>query len=221
MHCCGTLPPAAPAPVCTVVDGHVQAVPSCRRRRAERVHAARRGLVLEQHFSKLRGHGDGAYVVRASRTCMAACMRALQVWRVNGWCPVHFHQYRLASSYCDSSRIYSQLATIAVAPISSMRGAGSAIGVATGAEVAICDACASAWQSDTDVAPVRAGLWLQREKSMARAEVVSRTVCVWTSSFQPGIHLSDGRELGYFSMMSSTETPSTQAPHSTYLEPAL
>lgn len=114
---------------------------------------------------------------------------------VNGRCPVHFHQ----SPPSNSSRIYSQLATIAVAPISSMRGAGSAIGVATGAEVAICDACASAWQSDTDVAPVRAGLWLQREKSMARAEVVSRTVCVWTSSFQPSTDPP------------STETPSTEA----------
>jgi hypothetical protein len=93
-------------------------VVSCRRRRAERVHAARRGLLLEQHFSKggtVMGRTSSAHHVHAwLHACVPAGV-ALMAGVRSIFISVLL-EYRLASSYCDSSRIYSQLATIAVAP---------------------------------------------------------------------------------------------------------
>jgi len=68
-----------------MVDGHVQVVPSCRRRRAERVHAARRGSSISTSAGP--GHGDGAYV----HACVPRSRPATRAGRrcgVNGRCPV-------------------------------------------------------------------------------------------------------------------------------------
>lgn len=185
------------------IDLHVLVVPPCRRRRAERAHAARRAFSTDDRAG---GNCDGVYVC-AGTYMRAACPRSRHATRaarsgVNGGLAASSRRPSPVASLnadwlscCHSPRIYLLSPAFAVWLHSRMRHQG---GSGTGRRASHLSRASSARRRRLGVAEQHGygtchyidSYELSEGRNQWRVQRLFRAVCAWSSV----AHLSKGKE---------------------------